>query len=502
MDRESLELAYDCATEIVGRAERDPISALRWLPLQHEFLADPYPYKQIRCGNQTIGKTTPALALMIGSCLGQHPLGAQGYPLPPPPVEWWLVVATQKVGIRPQQKLRALLPPDEIDPRTEWDPVRGYSPVNAPTVVFKNGSIIRILTTGNAGTKAETQKAMDFASATIDGVLWDEPPRNQRLFTESLQRVQERGGVVLLSYTPINAPTWYLRELCEAGTIHDHWVPLTPDQLIPVGATEPLRTADGRPKDAAWIAERESVVPSHERPVVIHGEWEVRSVARYFEHFRDGGGDSHVHNRIPTHEVDIWLGIDHGSKPGKQVAELGATWRARPDRPWQTYVVDEYTDATGRATPREDALGILHILDRNGLRWRDLSFVGGDRVHEPGKPSSKSNAELEREIRAELIRRGELRADQELYPHIRTIKRGQGRGQGSVGVRMRWLYHRTCEPDGFGVHSRCVRLRNGLNKWDLRDTEDKDPIDAVVYGNDPWIFGSGIMPVADEIVLG
>jgi hypothetical protein len=114
----------------------------------------------------------------------------------------------------------------------------------------------------------------------------------------------------------------------------------------------------------------------------------------------------------------------------------------------------------------------------------------------------KSNQELENEIRAELIRRGELRADEEVYPHIRTIKRGAARGPGSVGLRMRWLYHRTCEPGGFGVNSRCARLREGLNKFDLRDTEWKDPIDALVYACDPFIFNDGIQRYAPDIVLG
>jgi hypothetical protein len=492
--RGQLELAVSASRELVARAEREPISAIRWLPLQLSFLVDPYPIKQIRAGNQTIGKTTPALALMIGHCLGVHPLGAQGYRVAPPPVRWWLVCTSYQQSLEVQRKLRDLLPAEELDPRTEWDEVNGFKPVNRPTVVFRNGSTIRIRTAN--------QEAIDFGSASIDGVLWDEPPKRASMFTESVQRIEEKGGVVLLSYTPINAPTGYLRELCEAGTVHDHWAPLTPDQLVPVGALEPLRTKDGRPKDARWIAEREALVEPHERPVRIHGEWEMRSVERYFVHFREGGGDSHVHRRIPTVEVDLCLGIDHGSKPGKQIAVLIAVWRDESRGPWRIYVVDEYTDATGRATPRDDARGVLKMLDRSGIRWDELSFCGGDRVHDPGSAQQKSNRDLAAAVAAELERRGDKATDAELFPPIRTIKRGQGRGAGSVGVRSRWLFHRTCEDGGFGVHSRCVRVIGAMQRYDLRDTEWKDPIDAIVYGVDPYIFGAGLPARGARVELG
>ena len=469
------------------------MAQIAWLPLQYEFLADAYPFKAIRAGNQTIGKTTASFGLTIGYCRGVHPLASEGFVVPPPPVDWWLVLQSFN-AVDQMKKLWELLPKDELDPRTEFDEVRGFRPVNAPVVLFKNGSVLRI--------KTGKQDALDFAGATLSGVTWDEPPRHQRHFTESMQRVEELGGVVLLSFTPLNAPVGYLRELCESGAVHDHWTPLTPEQLVPLGATEPLRTRDGRPKDAAWIAERIRLCPAHEVPVVVYGEWETRSVGRYFAQFRNGGGDSHVHSRVPRGEVDLVLGLDHGHKPGKQIAVLIALWRERPESPWRLYVLDEYTDPAGTATPQDDARGICAMLERHRVKWRDLVFVGGDRVHEPGAPHSKSNRELASHVTRELERRGELRPGEELYPPIRTIKRGTGRGAGSAGTRSRWLYHRTCEPGGFGVHSRCVRVIAAMDRYDLRDNEYKDPIDAIVYGVDPYIFGSGPSRPSPDVVFG
>ncbi|MCA9494706.1 MAG: terminase family protein, partial [Myxococcales bacterium] len=299
----------DCLSIIGARRRARPIDHVAWLPLQYEFLSDSSPIKQIRAGNQFVGKTWAALAEVIGRCLGRHPLGLG---VPPPPITAWVVCAewSQSLGI--QEKLAELLPWDEVDPRTSYDAVNGFSPTKRPCIKFRNGSRIWIKTT--------KQDAISFAGATIDVVLFDEPPKAQRTFVEALQRIQERSGVLLLSYTPVNAPTDYLRELVEAGTISDHWRRITPAELIPVGRTLPLRTRNGRLKDQAYIDHRRSLTPEYEQPVVIDGEWEFRGDGAYF----DGAWDPAKH--VFRARLEKWdhlvLGIDHGDRPGKQVAVL------------------------------------------------------------------------------------------------------------------------------------------------------------------------------------
>lgn len=469
--RQALELLVEAVTELGERAEEWPHLHQRWLPLQFEFLSSDAQVRQIRAGNQTIGKTWAMLALIVGYCTGRHPLGLPLHRQPP--VTVWVVCSSWSQSLALQEKLWELLPKSELSARTKWDPVNGFSPTKSPAVVFGNGSVIRI--------KTANQEAIDFSSASIDVLAWDEPPKSQRLYTEGLQRVAERGGYVLLSYTPVNAPTDYLRSLVEAGQIEDFWRPLTPAELIPVGSAEPMRTSGGELKDQAWIDRRRRKVPEHEQPVVIDGEWEMRNIKRYFSCFRNGGQDSHVHTRVPTHDVPLLLGIDHGSAPGKQIVLLIAAWRE--EEKTRIYVVDEYTDKDGTATPVVDAKLTLAMLDRHGLKWRELSFVGGDRVHMKGTGSQKSNKDLAAQI-AKLLRV----PLEELRPPIRTIKRGEGRGAGSVQTRSRWLFHRLVEDGGFGVHPRCKRLIEAFEKYDLRDNEYKDPIDALVYGLDQYIF--------------
>ena len=92
-------------------ARRDPIAAMSWLPLQLAFLSDTFPRRMIRAGNQTIGKTTPALAEVTGRCRGRHPLfESHGLLIPAPPIEAWVICATWPQSLGIQQKLAALLP--------------------------------------------------------------------------------------------------------------------------------------------------------------------------------------------------------------------------------------------------------------------------------------------------------------------------------------------------------------------------------------------------------
>lgn len=448
-----------------------PLEHMTWLPLQVAFLSSRRRVKQIRAGNQTIGKTTPMLAEIVWRCLGDHPFGV---PTAPPPITAWVVCASWSQSLEIQKKLWELLPKDRLTENTRWSDINGFAPTKSPVVEFDNGSLIRIKTTG--------QDALDFAGATIDVIGFDEPPKKPRTFVEALQRVEDRGGVVLLSYTPINAPVDYLRELCEAGAIEDHWGgPLTPEQLIPVGGATPLRTKDGRLKDQAWIDDRRSKTPAHEVEIVIDGAWETRATGAYYSAV--WRPDVHVRELVLQGRRRVLLGIDHGHKPGKQVAVLALVDESG-EHPC-VYVLDEYTDPLGTATPEADARGIIAMLARNGLRWVDVDEVHGDRVHMPGTGSQKSNRDLSVHIGRALG----VAADH-LRPRIDTVKRGEGRGAGSRSAGERWLYHALVRQGGLTLHPRVVRGPRAFDQYTGVDDEtgSKDWMDALRYALDSLIF--------------
>lgn len=465
------------ARALAERGAKDPARFIHWLPNQHHFLLSQAPCKQIRQGNQWGGKTICALAEVIGRCVGRHPLGDEGfaYPRPGPGFEAWVITDSWSQAVAVMGKIWALLPKDEIDPGTVFEPTRGIRGKN-PCILFRNGAILRI--------KTANQDPKSLATGTIDVALFDEPPPDERVFTEVLARLQSKGGVLLLSYTPVNAPVDYLRQYVKEGRIEDHHSPLTVEACIPVGFDRPFRGLDGKLRDQAWIDALRAQYPLNQIPVVIDGEWEFRAEGAYFE----GAWDPlrMVHPNPPTCEVRVMLGIDHGDRPGKQVAVLIVVDEEHGGiggHPYM-YVIDEYVAHAGHSLPEDDARGILAMIRRHGWEWKDVSKALGDRPMSVGRGQQKSN----RDLQAQLAKLVGVPRDS-LRPRIDTAKRGEGRGAGSVGQRSRWL-HQQMARGKFEVHPRCETLIAALPKYIGTPTDPaKDIVDAIVYGLDPYVYG-------------
>lgn len=423
----------------------------------------------MRAGNQTLGKTFAGLSNGIYHALGEHPF----YPVPPPPTEGTIVTASWAQSLAIQAKLWALLPKDQLDPRTEYDPSKGFRG-RYPVVRFKNGSKIWIKTTNQGG--------LALAGSTLHWVHFDEPPKSPRVFAEMVKRVTRTAGYVWITYTPVNAPVDYLREMVENGAIEDHWSPLTPEQLIPVGGSRPVRLPDGTLCDAAWIEELRADTLPHEIPVVIDGEWDMRVIGSVFRGFRAAGPDAHVSERLPAETVNLQIGIDHGSGANFSSAAVLIAVVADAENP-RIFVIDEYT-SDGETTIAQDAANILAMLRRWGKDWRDLHKAYGDRPWQRGSLQRKSNAQLTSAIERHLSRRV-------LEPEIRTVKRGAGRG-GSRSVHMgsAFLHRAMITPGCFTVHPRCAQVIESLSRWDGRfDSPYKHILDALRYGLDNYIFG-------------
>ena len=447
------------------RAELDPASRIQWLPGQYRFLACPSRKKLFRQGNQWGGKSTAALYEVRARCLGEHPY----LRVPAPPIEAWVICASWAQSVAIQSKFAALLPRDSLDARTLYDPVVGFRGRN-PVAMFRNGSIVRFKTTNQGG--------LDLAGATIDVALFDEPPRSPRLFGEVTKRLLRRNGVLLMAMTPVNAgPLGWLRERVDAGEVADIHQPLTADALVPVGAREPIRLDDGTVCDQAWIDRVLSETLPHEVPVVVHGEWEMRVVGRVFSAFRD---DLHVVDVPSPAGWRLHLGVDYGSRAGKQIALLVAVDDSG-DQP-RVVVLDESV-GSGETTIEQDAIGIVEMLRRSGCTWRMLDEAWGDRLYVRGAAEKKSNGDL-------MIALGRVLkvAPSSLQPQVRTVKRGAGHGAGSLSAGVRWLHQAMLRPGHFGIRPRCQRLLSAMKAWDYTDTDDKDPIDALRYALDTLIF--------------
>jgi hypothetical protein len=465
--RGALLRARAAAGRLTERAERAPGHYRRWLPPQWAFLQAREKRVLLRAGNQVYGKTTAGLAKVVDFVEGRGVWTARSHA---GPVECWIVTASWSQSIAIQAKLWDEIDKSKVDPETVFDSVKGFRGKN-PAVQFRDGSIIRIKTTAQGG--------LALAGATIDAVLFDEPPSSARVYGEVQKRVLSRGGYVWLTLTPINAPVAWLAEAVEKGLIVDLHYPLRPEFLIPVGAAEPFQLQDGTVCDAAWIERVRRETLAHEVPVVVDGEWECRVLGRVFTAFQAAG-----HVAIPklAGRWKVCLGIDHGSKIGKQTAYLIAVDDSAGGWP-RVAVLEEYAGAEN-CSSEDDARAILAMLSRHGLSWKQLNSAWGDRLYIRGA-ESKSNAQLMLEL-AKLLKLSDPR---QLQPRVRTVKKGAGRGAGSVDAGCRWLHQLLVRPGHLLISPACPLLIEAFQKWDGRDDGYKDHLDALRYGLQDWIFG-------------
>ena len=467
--REAMMAARQQAAILADRVDQNPGDYRQWLIPQWAFLQEPGRRVLLRAGNQVYGKTTAGLTKVVDFVEGRGQFTARKHK---GPVEAWIITASWSQSVAIQKKLWTEIDKSKLAPGTVFDEIRGFKGKN-PAVKFIDGSIIRIKTTQQGG--------LNLASATIDAALFDEPPASSRIYGEVQKRVLARGGYIWMTLTPINAPVGWLQELVEKGRIVDIHYPLRAEFLIPVGSDEPFQLLDGTICDAAWVeAVRKDTLP-HEVPVVCDGEWECRILQRVFAAFTR---NTHVTAARLQGRWKLCLGLDYGSKIGKQVAILLAVDDSSGGWP-KVVVLGESVGGESTSTA-DDAKAILALLQKHGISWKQLHSIWGDRVYVRGA-ETKSNKQMMQEL-AELLKI----PLEKLQPRIRTVKRGAGRVQGSVDAGCRWLHQLMVRPGHFTVMADCPALIEAFDKWDGRDDTQKDHIDALRYALQDWIFGRRI----------
>ena len=440
-----MNLAYLASAVVAAkeRAELRPLDFVRWTPPQRAWLADPAPVKLMRGGNQ-VGKTYAQCAEIIWRCLGTHPF----LETHETPVECWLITHSWEQSIAVCSKLWELLPKDALTPDTVYTSGKGFRG-KTPIVRFKNGSLIRVKTT-NQGT-------LGLASATIQYVGIDEPPPPS-VFSELSARVLRSSGTIGITLTPVGRPVDWLRLLVESGTVTDHPAPLTVENCTPEG---------GRPlvsqKQIDDITGRYLAI---DRDARLLGAWECINPERCFDKF----DDTHITDKRPPggRKIEICIGIDHGADAGSEVATLVALDRygAHPE----IWVLDEYT--SGAAPPAKHAKGIITMLKRNGLTYKQVDRWTADRAYGGKRWGGKmSNSRLMRALEQELhFGTGQLPFS------IRTAWKPRGSVYSGVSV-----IHEAMVRGGFNVHPRCVQLIRSLKHHQMIDDHTKHSIDALRY---------------------
>lgn len=465
--------ALAAARELNRRRLADPLAVMRWTPPQAALLRSEAPRVLLRTGNQWAGKTTCGLAEVVYACLGKHPFKE----VPEPPQEWWVLTASWSQSVAIQTKLWDLLPKDEISPLCEYDPVRGFRGRH-PSVVFKNGSMIRI--------KTSRQGGLSLAGSTLSGVLIDEPPSSARVYAEIERRLTRTGGRLVMSLTPVNADVRWLQELCEQkdSPIADLHFDMHPSNMIPEGSLAPLRTEDGTPMDQAWCDEQRKAVLAWEAPVVLDGEWSFVQTGRVFAQYNP---DLHrIPNLLqsavrPKGAVKLCLGIDYGEDALRTAGVYVYIDDSIPSQP-KVWVVGEYAPQ-GATTEDMDARGILSMLAARGDSWSSLDHAHGDKRYS-GRSTSKSNKSFLLAVQRELKLTGPPR------PSVHGAKKGQGGGAGSLWASVRLLHDAMVRPGHFYIDASLTRLHDCLLKWQGSEKEEfKDQLDALRYALRPYWYG-------------
>lgn len=475
-----LRQAARASRALADKTTADPLTYFDPLPHQLAFLKCRSRKKLLRAGNR-LGKTMAGAWETVLYALGQHPYDP-GVTLP----FQWVVCDTRTQSMTAQKTLYRFAKPYLAPGFDNWSPKTGLG-LHTPKLVFRNGSEVEIKTIG--------QGAMKLTSAQVQRVWFDEPPSNPRLYSEAVNRTRTAGGRVCLTFTPVNVSPdiidW-LRGLTEQRhpvtdepMVTDLHFPLTAAAFVHTKSGRRFRTDDGEPCDEDWIVRTIADQPEHEVPVTIHGEWNMRSTERWFSAFVSAPDveGSHVAHTAPDVDLDLYLGIDHGTGEANQIAILiGVEKTQRESGYRRIWALDEVWSES-ITTPQLFGRDVVAMLARWGWSWRDLEKAYGDIPATDHRGSRIGNRDVEDAVRRHLG----LSNRRQLKPRIFSAKRGEGRGGGSHRAGMLWLHQRMVAHD-FRVLTRCEQLIASLDKW---KQEPKSPykhaIDGLHYACIPQI---------------
>ena len=266
--------ALEALAELHRRREARPLDYMRWLKFQADIFRNSHHKRLLaRAGNQALGKSTAGIALLIWRCLGKGPANLDLPVFQAPPISALVVATIHKQSLEIQRKIYALLPKEEVDwTKTIFDEKNGFG-ANNPTIIFKNGSRIRIAT-DEQGPRAIQGGTYHYA--------WIDELCSPEMWREVERRVLTTGGSIFLSATPINAPAGWLKELVEAGSVHEVHGKLTVENLSYDGTEEVRRLSDGTHLDQAWIDQQWQSVAPMWAPILLDGEWMGKASGAFF----------------------------------------------------------------------------------------------------------------------------------------------------------------------------------------------------------------------------
>lgn len=439
-------------------------------PPQRALFADPSPKRFVIKGNK-IGLTYHAGFEAWLWMLGEHPV----HPVKAPNVG--LIVMPdleQSYADDVCRVLRELEPPGILHPRCKYTAEDGYTLGAKRGLKLRNGSRVLFRSSHQQPQRLEGIKAA--------WIIPNEPPAQH--IWGGIMRTAAMGArtPVLMPFTVVDdirktrsSHAW-LRKIVEDdhGGWSTHVVPLSPENAphraplhCPGGSACTLLGGTCGVMDCSirqqWIDCLEQ-----ERPQRIFAEWEAPAFDRIFQTFdrdRNVVGDESV---PVDHPVSIGWGIDHGERPGHEVASLFLFW-GRTNASRTVLVLDEY-ESKGRTTEVQDVLAMHEIMARYGISDYEVDHARGD-TNSAGKSRLTSVNRAFENAWADMVK-----DDSPPFAILPARK-----GQGSIMYRVRVL-SRALREGRLLFHERCERHIECYSRWKGDDDDSKHFIDADGYG--------------------
>ena len=387
----------------------------------------------LRKPNQT-GGTVGGAVDVLWHMTGRHPF----MEVPKPPVRWRLVTYSRDQSLEIEEKLWEVLPRELMDRRCIYDEDRGFRVGSRRILRLSKrwgGSSLSIFTQG--------QRTLGKASATLDGVWFDEPPEEGD-YSEGVKRIMRRRGKILLTMTPIGRPVDWCKEEVKRGALTDLTYPLT-TEWVPFYTQEEI--------DA--IVEETLVA---QRPQRVFAEWDGVTPDRYYDAWTDDR-ILPADFELPSGDYWVGVGIDHGEGAKKQIAILVFVNMDTGD----VYIWD-CRESSGKTDSSRDAVAVVGMLDAHSLNpeapdeWRGDHNTGGK-----SEAGLLANQLLEQEIASYI---GSPRSSPPC--RIKMAKKGPGSVAAGCG-----LIHRAMVRDKIWVHPRCKPVIQHFRHW--RGPRDNKP---------------------------
>lgn len=336
-------------------------------------------------GGNSIGKSYAHAWDDIHFLRGTHPWRK----VPKPPVKI-LIGGFSFAQMDPLlEKLWMMLPKGEIDPKIRYVPgqgIQGYKQPVIPIVAGPGrGSMAFIVTYEQGGDRIKGFQG--------HRVSLDEPPP-QHVYSEAVPRLNRFRGEMRITFTPTldSPPLEYLEKEVKEGRVREMQTSYTQENCTIRGGLAPW----------AWVTQSQidedlAQYLADELPMRRDGAWDPVLVGRWLSEITD---DHFTDDHLPAGQKwYLGVGVDHGTRPGRNCATLVACDELGED----FWILDEVWAEDQVTTTRDDARGILKMLARNGIRWDEVDVWVGDRATaESFFGDAKSNQDLMDELAREL----------------------------------------------------------------------------------------------------